>query len=159
MLGLCQHGGCCIAPLLFFREGRGQGDDDQLSQEDQLDNGHVEKSQESRLVEEVSVWRRECAADPQTDTERGYSDQVLKLLLPAFTPQVTWLILVLFCLYSHCVCFYLPFAVLFAAGDGWNHVGGVQSFYCHLSSLKRSCWHVFIFCVIPSFNTSKPLKM
>lgn len=55
MPGLCQPSGCCMAPLLFRSEAGGQGDDDQLSHEDQLESSHIEKSQESRLVEEVSV--------------------------------------------------------------------------------------------------------
>lgn len=55
MLGLCQSSGCCMAPLLFRCDGGGQGDDRQLSHEDHLDSSHIGKSQESRLVEEVSV--------------------------------------------------------------------------------------------------------
>lgn len=57
MPGLCRPSGCCLAPLLFRCEGGrgGQGDGDQLSHEDQLESGRAEKSQESHLVEEVSV--------------------------------------------------------------------------------------------------------
>lgn len=59
MPGLCQLSGCCMAPLLFRCEEGGQGDDDQLSHGDQLESGHMEKSQGSRLVEEVSVLVRD----------------------------------------------------------------------------------------------------
>lgn len=55
MPGLCRPSGCCMAPLLFRCEAGGQGDDDRLSHEDQLESGHIEKSKGSRLVEEVSV--------------------------------------------------------------------------------------------------------
>lgn len=44
-----------MAPLLFRCNGGQQGDDDQLSHADELESSHMEKSQGSRLVEEVSV--------------------------------------------------------------------------------------------------------
>lgn len=48
-----------MAPLLFRCEAEGQGDDDQLSHGDQLESSHMEKSQGSRPVDEVSACVRD----------------------------------------------------------------------------------------------------
>lgn len=94
MPGLCQLSGCCMAPLLFRCEGGGQGDDDQLSHGDQLESGHMEKSQGSRLVEEVSVLVRdnEKYYHPPRLTQNEY---IIKVMLLTFTQQVAWSSLVL----------------------------------------------------------------
>ncbi|CAB1416184.1 unnamed protein product [Pleuronectes platessa] len=53
MPGWCQTSGCCMAPLLFRCEGgAGQGDDDQLSQDDHLESSHNRKLQESGQEDE-----------------------------------------------------------------------------------------------------------
>lgn len=48
-----------MAPLLFRCEAEGQGDDDQLSHGDQLESSHMEKSQGSHPVDEVSACVRD----------------------------------------------------------------------------------------------------
>lgn len=58
MPGWCPASGCCMAPLLFRCEGGGQGDGDQLSQDDHLESSHMEKSLGRHLVEKVSVCER-----------------------------------------------------------------------------------------------------
>lgn len=64
-----------MAPLLLHCKAEGQGDDDQLSHGDQLEFSHAEKSQGSRLVEEVSAFVREnekyyLPDESRTDAER-----------------------------------------------------------------------------------------
>ncbi|KAK1890207.1 Diacylglycerol kinase kappa [Dissostichus eleginoides] len=62
-----------MAPLLFRCKAEGQGDDDQLSHEDHLESIHREKSQESRLVEEVSVRERGDGRGGTSNSEGGHS--------------------------------------------------------------------------------------
>lgn len=147
MPGLCQSSGCCMAPLLFRFERGGQGDDNQLSHEDQLDSCHIEKLQESRPVEEVSVCERGHVGHFGQMVEDTLTfNHVLKVPLLVFTLQVVWFILVFInaffwegqetpavglehqcsgkILYSHCLCG-LPCAILFAAREGGNPVGRV----------------------------------
>ncbi|KAG8006008.1 Diacylglycerol kinase kappa [Nibea albiflora] len=66
-----------MAPLLFHCEAGGQGDDDQLSHEDQLESGHVEKSKGSRLVEEKSV--KEGILLKQTSSFQRWKRRYFKL--------------------------------------------------------------------------------
>lgn len=60
----CQLSGCCVAPLLLCGVGARQvDDDDELSRDDQLEHGHINKTPGSALVDKVSVrlcgwWRR-----------------------------------------------------------------------------------------------------
>lgn len=64
MPGLCQPSGCCMAPLLFRCDPGGE-EDDQLSHDDQLESSHMEKNQESRLVDEVSETEGTGCSDGQ----------------------------------------------------------------------------------------------
>ncbi|XP_063756810.1 diacylglycerol kinase eta isoform X3 [Eleginops maclovinus] len=77
MPGLCYPSGCCMAPLFFRCDAEGQGDDDQLSHEDQLESIHTEKSQESRLVEEKSV--KEGILLKQTSSFQRWKRRYFKL--------------------------------------------------------------------------------
>ncbi|KAE8279339.1 Diacylglycerol kinase delta [Larimichthys crocea] len=77
MPGLCRPSGCCMAPLLFRCEAGGQGDDDRLSHEDQLESGHIEKSKGSRLVEEKSV--KEGILLKQTSSFQRWKRRYFKL--------------------------------------------------------------------------------
>ncbi|XP_071315200.1 diacylglycerol kinase delta isoform X4 [Trachinotus anak] len=78
MLGLCRASGCCFAPLLFGYEGGGeQGEDSRLSHEDHLNASHIQKLQESRLVEEKSV--KEGILLKQTSSFQRWKRRYFKL--------------------------------------------------------------------------------
>lgn len=77
MPGLCKSSGCCMAPLLYRLQESGQGDDSQLSHEDQLDQLHLEKSQQSGQSDEKSV--KEGILLKQTSSFQRWKRRYFKL--------------------------------------------------------------------------------
>uniref|UniRef100_A0A3Q3S300 Diacylglycerol kinase n=1 Tax=Mastacembelus armatus TaxID=205130 RepID=A0A3Q3S300_9TELE len=77
MPGLCQTSGCCLAPLWFHCVGGGHGDNSQLSHEDHLDSNHIDKFQNSQLVEEKSV--KEGILLKQTSSFQRWKRRYFKL--------------------------------------------------------------------------------
>lgn len=103
-----QLSGCCVAPLLLCGGGVRQGDDD-----DQLEQGHIEKTPGSALVDKVSVhlcrWRRRRRRRRLAPFNEAFSKVVRRLTR---TQQVAARRRV-------CVVVFFTFWETLAAGASW----------------------------------------